>query len=505
MKKRTSQQQDFINVVTAAARAGKGGNFCLRARAGTGKSYTLLDLTDDYAPEFPAHEITLCAFNTSAAKELSDKLKARGHEDWKKINACTIHSLGFGLVKFAFRLTQRDVNKNKVRDLIDARNNDFYREHCSSIQRLVSFAKLEGFGFFPDAQIGDVGAWYKIADHYDVNGFDDTSTLDGVIEAAQQIYRASLAQVEVVDFDDMILFPLVKNLRVRFQKDLLIVDEFQDAGRARQALLAKFVKANGIMVVVGDDRQGIYGFAGAQADALDKWVALKNAQVLPLTVCWRCPQAVIREAQTLVPDIEWAPNAVEGEVTRTEDLPEKMETTDAILCRNTAPLIERAYALLRRGIACKVEGREIGTGLLRLVNRWKRVATIDQFLVKLEDYKQREMQKALAKGNEAKSEEVADRCETLVHLCNVCLDRRTPQLDDLRAFIEQMFADDVKGVTTLCTYHRSKGREWQRVFLIEHAKRCPSPWAKQDWQKHQEANLAYVAITRAQHTLTYVN
>jgi hypothetical protein len=54
---------------------------------------------------------------------------------------------------------------------------------------------------------------------------------------------------------------------------------------------------------------------------------------------------------------------------------------------------------------------------------------------------------ALARGNEAKVEEINDRCDTLVHLCNVCLDRRQTELDDLRNFIEQMFADDVAGVT----------------------------------------------------------
>jgi superfamily I DNA/RNA helicase len=60
-------------------------------------------------------------------------------------------------------------------------------------------------------------------------------------------------------------------------------------------------------------------------------------------------------------------------------------------------------------------------------------------------------------------------------------------------------------LVTLCTYHRSKGREWPRVFLIEHASRCPSPYAKQPWQKEQEQHLAYVAITRAQQTLAYWN
>src|ERR1700755_1640467 len=101
--KRTAQQQTFITTVIGAAKAGGGRNFCLRARAGTGKSSTLIEFVDDYAVEFPNHEITLCAYNNSAAKELKVKLEEHGHTDWRKISAATIHSLGNGLVRFAFR------------------------------------------------------------------------------------------------------------------------------------------------------------------------------------------------------------------------------------------------------------------------------------------------------------------------------------------------------------------------------------------------------------------
>src|SRR5258708_36261347 len=93
--------------------------------------------------------------------------------------------------------------------------------------------------------------------------------MEGIVEAAQAIYRESLAQTGIIDFDDMILFPLVKNLRVKFGKDLLFLDEAQDLSRARQALAKKFIKPGGRIVIVGDDRQAIYGFSGADAAALD--------------------------------------------------------------------------------------------------------------------------------------------------------------------------------------------------------------------------------------------
>lgn len=78
-------------------------------------------------------------------------------------------------------------------------------------------------------------------------------------------------------------------------------------------------------------------------------------------------------------------------------------------------------------------------------------------------------------------------------------------VDDVLEFIRSIFADGATNVITLATYHRSKGREWQRVILWEHYKRCPSKAAKQDWQRAQEDNLAYVAITRSMNTLLFVD
>jgi superfamily I DNA/RNA helicase len=492
----TAQQQDFVKAITGTQR-----NVALVARAGCGKTSTILAATEAYSRIFPSDEITICAFGKAIQKEIEQKLKDRGLDDWRKYQASTTHSMGWNLVKFVFK---SKIDDKKVWNLINARNLPVYTEYGAQVRELVHLAKTEGFGFFGDVQIGDVSAWYAMADHYGVNSLDDTSDMDAVIEAAQSVYRASLEQTDVVDFDDMILFPLIKNLRVRFQRDLIFLDEAQDTSRARRALVKKFVKPDGRIVVVGDDRQAIMGFAGASADALTDFIAELDAVILPLNVTWRCPKAVVAVAQTLVPDIQAADSAIEGEVTSMDQLPEQFNPTDAILCRNTAPLIENAYALIRKGVACKVEGREIGTGLLRLVDRWKRITTITAFLDKLEDFRAREIQKAQAKGHDNKVDEINDRCDTLEVICRACQQKGQHMLDAVRDFINDLFADDVTGVVTLCTYHRAKGREWPRVMLIEHSKRCPSPRAKQVWQRRQEANLAYVAITRAQQHLIFV-
>ena len=495
--KLTSQQVAFVDAVVKGR-----GHKCLRARAGTGKTSTIIEAGVEYIRVNPTHEVAICAFGKAIQVEIDGKLKDRD-VDWKQMNAVTSHSLGWGLVRFAFKGVKLD--NNKVRDLLRAENAPVFSQFFGAIGELVHLAKLEGFGFFDDVQIGDVGAWYAMAEHYGVNGFDNTTDMDKVIEAAQYIYRKSAELTSIVDFDDMVLFPLVHNLRVRFGKDLIFLDEAQDTSRARRALIKKFLKPAGRLMIVGDDRQAIMGFAGASANALDELIDEMKAEVLPLTMTWRCPKTVVALAQRYVPDIQAADSAIEGTVLNVTELPAELKATDAILCRNTAPLVDQAYALIRRGIACKVEGREIGTGLLRMVDRWKTIVTITAFLDKLEDWQARECQKAIAKGKEEKVTEIVDKCDTLRVICRAVQDKGLHDLYGVRAFITELFDDNVKGVLTLATYHRSKGREWPRVMLIEHATRCPTPYAKQAWQLRQEDNLAYVAITRSQRDLVFVN
>ncbi len=57
----------------------------------------------------------------------------------------------------------------------------------------------------------------------------------------------------------------------------------------------------------------------------------------------------------------------------------------------------------------------------------------------------------------------------------------------------------------LLTAHRAKGLEFPRVFLWGRNAFMPSKYARQDWQKKQELNLEYVALTRAMRTLVDVS
>jgi superfamily I DNA/RNA helicase len=149
------------------------------------------------------------------------------------------------------------------------------------------------------------------------------------------------------------------------------------------------------------------------------------------------------------------------------------------------------------------EGRSIGQGLIALTKKWK-VVKLDALQNKLDTYLNREVAKFLAAGKESQADTLTDKVETLFVLIARARDQGLDNVAELRAMIESFFSDDVgkdASLVTLCSVHRSKGLEWDRVFLLGREELMPSQFARQPWQVAQEINLIYVAITRAKKTL----
>lgn len=492
------------------------GSALVEAVAGSGKTTTLLKML----AKIPAgRTVTFLAFNKSIATEIQGKVEAavqRG-EVRCRVNACTFHSAAFAAWR---RVAPQVTVDGKKIDCImgDLEVPELYR---SFVKAVVSLAKQRVFGLLCSAR--DISNWYELVDHYDLAdkiaaedmdaaGLDADAALEEGLRWAYKVLTASVKQNrEVVDFDDMLFAPLVHNATI-YPTDWVLVDEAQDTNPARRALAKKLLKPGGRLVAVGDRHQAIYGFTGADNDALDTIGREFNCKRLPLTVTYRCPKAVVRFAQDYVSHIQAADTAPEGEVANLLEeqfaaLPlAELGPDAAVLCRNTAPLVDAAFRFIRRGIPCHVEGKDIGRGLLALAGKWK-VRSLDALLTKLEDYGRKETEKLLSKGQEEKAASLADRIETLRVIASSLHAGATVQ--DLRASIESLFGDTPEGQApqnlTLSTVHKSKGREWPTVYLLGRTKYMPSPYARQAWQAEQENNLIYVAVTRAQNRLVEVH
>lgn len=464
----------------------------LEAVAGSGKTTTLLT-----AIERMSGNIAVLAYNKKIAEEIKGKLKAR---DVTHADAGTVHSFGLKTYRKSFKHVK--VDGNKLRNLVERMVSPIspLTPYSSMIAKLVSLAKQRALGV--SGQIRDVDAWCEIAHHFDVfdTGRDgQRPPEDLIVRAAITLLEASNKCVDVIDFDDMVYLPLM--LRLPFYRyGVVVVDEAQDTNPARRLMVKQLVKKDGRVIAVGDRHQAIYGFTGADNNSLDLIASEFNCIQMPLTTTHRCPKAVVSFAQQWVSHIHAhnsAPEGVVGESTMEDFMLRKdLNKDSAVLCRNTKPLIALALSLIRNRIACKVEGRDIGANLKKLINRW-RITSLVKLNEKLDAYLAKELARLSELKQDAKAQIVEDTVETIKVIIDQCLKEGKTSVDDASKYIDDLFADDVSNVMVLSTIHKSKGREWERVFWLDRAGTCPSKWAKQQWMKDQERNLMYVAATRA--------
>lgn len=182
------------------------------------------------------------------------------------------------------------------------------------------------------------------------------------------------------------------------------------------------------------------------------------------------------------------PTAPPGSVTHWQDYQPSAfrDATSAILCRNTAPLVSFAFQLLARGVPCHIVGKEIEIGLLKLVD--KRGSTIDNEIIALR-----------RRGKRQQAANLQDKWDAIRAIAST--QGNTWNSARIKAAITKLFASG-SGIT-LSTIHKSKGLEWSTVFLLDWYL-LPSPYAEAEWEKVQERNLQYVAVTRAKLDLVFI-
>jgi DNA helicase II / ATP-dependent DNA helicase PcrA len=485
------------------------GSAVVIAVAGSGKTTTVMKSLA-FIPENNqwgrSTSVQLFAFNAEIAKELKSRLVALGLElarPFKGFRAGTFHSVGYGaLLKFLNRSADQlkpDGSKSSklCRGWLGEYEMDLYGSYIS---KLVGFAKGEGIGaLVPNTD----DRWYDLIQHHDLYLETEEATETRALELAKELLNRSNAAAKEgnIDFDDMLYLPLLWKLRL-WQNDWVFIDEAQDTNPVRRAIAKLALRPGGRLIAVGDPKQAIYGFTGASHDAIELIKREFSATELPLTISYRCPKVIGAKVRELVPYFEVHENAVEGteQILSLKEALGLLTDHDVILCRNIAPLITTAYQIIASGRGCGVLGKDIGEGLVSLVKKM-RAKSLSSLVEKLSIWREREVAKWTAKGEEGKAEMVNDKAECLdiviEHLSEN--DRTIPKL---LSKIEGMFKDG-NGTLTLSTAHKAKGREWRQVAILR-PDLMPSKWARQDWQQAQERNLMYVAWTRVQHSLIFI-
>lgn len=492
--------------VLSWVRTGRG-HATVEAVAGSGKS-TLLRM----ACEQTAASVGMFAFNNEAKNALVAKVAGLAH-----VTVSTIHSLGNGAIprhqvnadkyRTAIRPFQADWRKGK---LFGAKLSTKVREALDEtdpylpILKLCDLARLDLLSAPSDAEL------CALLDHHSIDL--PAELFDLAFKITRTLIAEQTLVISSIDFVDMLYLPHVHGFAPR-QFSFVFVDECQDLNKAQLVLVKRAVKPGGRMLFVGDRRQAIYGFAGADAESFNE-IAKGCETILPLSVCYRCPKTVIARAQTLCPQIEAAETAPEGTVrdaTADEALAQIVDG-DMILCRVNAPLLGLCYQLIAAGIPAAVRGRDISTGLAKTIDAAEKLLTVEQrdnfaqnFGAALSDYTELECAKATRKGGtesqiDNRHEQINDRAECVRAVFGSMA--RCDDSDALKSAIATLFANNRPAVQ-LSSVHRAKGLEAKRVFILR-PELLENPRAKTEWQLEQERNLNYVAVTRALSELVFI-
>lgn len=464
---------------------GGRGNVVVRARAGTGKTTTILEGIS-FAPE---EKILLAAFNKKIAEELKFKLKN------PKAEAKTLHSIGFGFILRNWSGVQLDNDRSKrlaIRAAGPGAPDDMIR--------LIQLLAAKGKNICPFPTIDKmVDVAYQFDLDPDESWEEDGWNVQRVATAAMEAMSFAALKDGTIDFDDMIFIP-IRNKWIRGRYDLVVIDEAQDMNASQIELARGVCKPGGRVFVIGDDRQAIYGFRGADSNSLDRLKTELKANELGLTTTYRCPKNVVNYAKKLVPDYSSAPASPDGEITEIDfnKIHEVADRGNFVLSRKNAPLAKVCLRFLRHGKRAMIEGKEIGAGLKSVI---KKVGgkSIPDFLARLTKWEERQIVRLKATGKssaENKIELIRDQAETLRSLAEGMAGLR-----ELNIRIDTLFTETPggKGDYIICSsVHKAKGLESDVVFVLQDTL---YPGGRRSLE---EENIEYVAVTRAKSRLVWV-
>lgn len=457
------------------------GNLVVQARAGTGKTTTIKQAFS-FAPE--QGQLLYAVFNKKNQKEAQEKITD------PRVSVRTLHSLGFFFIKNVWRDAKPD-------DTVEAAR---LADVCATIPDEVAGSLLRLVGFCKNlcVNIPDENTVLEIMDARNImvpDEFVQEWSETKIANTAIAVLRASLEPdfLGRVSFNDMVWLPVAAGW-VKPTFELVVVDEAQDMNMPQLMMAERACK--GRICIVGDDRQAIYGFRGAASDGMHLMKQRLNAAQLGLTITYRCPKSVVAVAQEIVADYSAAPSAPEGEVLdmSLDKAIEGLTVGDAVLSRMNAPLMGIALSLLRRGIPARIEGRDIGKQLCSMVKKF-RAKSVPHFLEKVAAWGDKQTRRVEASGGKyvaSKVELIQDQVMTLIAVAEGC-----NNVDEILARITNLFedSDSTRRPAVVCSsVHKAKGLEWGKVVLI-------ASTFKNRNKGQEEANIYYVAVTRAKRTL----
>lgn len=556
---RAAQILDLVDEDQRVAVRADAGPLLVVAGAGTGKSRTL---TSRVAYRVATGQVRpdgalVVTHSARAAGELRERLASFGVPDLEHVATRTIHAAALRQLQYFWPLTGRTGAPALCPD-----------RRVAMRRALASLGAPESL---PGSVVAEMLAeveWAK-ARALSPEGYEaaageagrSCSVSAAHVAAGYRAYQRQLREAEQLDFSDVVALATTVALRpeaaamLHRQYRFLCVDEYQDVDPAQQALLDAWTGPGRDVTVVGDPRQAIYGFKGAETGLIASFPSrFPDAHVVTLTRDYRSTPQIVEAANRLAaagagdvarrprgkaaaaawdaanpaPLVAARPAGPSVTARRLVDAGEEARwvarqvaatlgsgtpaSEVAVLCRTNTGQAQAVAALSALGIdvdtgagARLFERPEVSSVIDELERRWRDGSGEDVTGLTL-------LREVLADaGFDAAFEPTAAaarvpwsaRRDLLASVEGAphCEDLGCAEVVGMLRQRQAAMHDVAPRTVQVLTIHRAKGLEWDVVFSLGWA-RGTLPVFASDVGLAEERRLAYVAITRARHRLT---
>lgn len=458
---------------------------------GTGKSTEIVARVNRHlkVDKYKPYQIGLCSYTKAAAEVLAQRCEIQS----KWIG--TIHSLAFRLAGCIYEQT---INYYKLKE----------------------FEKLSGIQFTggnPDDADQELsnGDYYlalyglhqaRLADDYmETYDLSDRPGSRDEFKYFVDAYTKWKSATGYIDFNDMLTMALTaENPPVQ----VLFIDEAQDLSPLQWKLITKWAETIPIIHVAGDDDQAIYEWAGADPQGMFAFEKAYNAERTILAQSYRIPGLVHEKAHNIIKNITdrvdkpYKPREHKGEIQYYSgiEMVLDLEPDDdvLILYRNHSLRESVEEYLIARGYPYITDNGRPGMcqgwyfNLIRLYLKIQAIG-VDRYTIKAGE------QKLLQQGLHEHLKQKFGTNEADQAFKGPWQDALNIR-PDVRIYFEHLQERyptlDFEPTIHLSTIHGSKGREAQRVILLN-GMGAMSAQKFYDGDIEGEARVFYVGVTRA--------